>query len=223
MTHTGKSEETMRRWIRSVRNQFQIDLDDTNEVLEQKTAFLRKQNETQPDGAARRDKHGLPVFDWLLLRGALDETFPAEDRQSPTSPLTAYPHSPSEDTNDDAQRTAEDTPDHTQSEKGSPDESVSEGTQDNTHQPSEDTNDPRQEEYMWMPKAVYEGLLFQLEAKDAQLSRKDNQLDAEQERSREHNFLLQGYQRHFGALPSPTGQADVREDTPSNEEEQPIN
>ena len=188
MAHTDKSEETIRRWIRSVRSQFQIDLDDTNEVLEQKTAFLRKQNKTEPDGAPRRDKHGLPVFDWLLLREALDETFPAEDRQSPTSPLTAYPHPPSAYTNDDAQRTDEDTPDHTQSENGSPDESVSEGTQDNTHQPSE-------EEYLWMPKAVYEGLLSQLEAKDAQLSRKDDQLDAEQERSREHNFLLQGYQR----------------------------
>ena len=63
MAHTSKSEETIRRWIRSVRSQFQIDLDDTNEELEQKTTFLRKQNEAQPDGAARRDKRGLPVFD----------------------------------------------------------------------------------------------------------------------------------------------------------------
>ncbi len=48
MAHTGKAEETLRRWIRSVRNQFEIDLDDTNEQLEQKTPLLRKQNESTP-------------------------------------------------------------------------------------------------------------------------------------------------------------------------------
>ncbi len=83
IAHTGKSEETIRRWIRSIRGQFLIDLGDTNEQLEQKTTFLRKQNEAQPDGAPRQDRHGSPIFDWLLLREALDESFPATEGQAP--------------------------------------------------------------------------------------------------------------------------------------------
>ena len=84
IAHTGRAEETIRRWIRSVRNQFQVDLDDTNEQLEQKTPLLRKQNESNPDGSPRRDKNGLPVFDWLLQRVALEESFqetPAPPRE----------------------------------------------------------------------------------------------------------------------------------------------
>ncbi len=211
MAHTGKSEETIRRWIRSIRGQFLIDLDDTNEQLAQKTPFLRKQNEAQPDGAPRQDRHGSPVFDWLLLREALDESFPTVDGQAPPHPLD-------EDTNDDTQPTDEDTPDHPQSKDDVAHEDVPKVTHDNPHQSSEDTNDSPQDEYMWIPREVYQDLLAQLEKKDSQIERKDSQLDGLLDRHREANVLLQGYQRHFGALPAPTGR--VREDNLHNEDDE---
>ena len=51
MAYTGSSQETIRRWIRTTRAQFLIELGDTNAELEQKTPFLRKQNEMQPDSS----------------------------------------------------------------------------------------------------------------------------------------------------------------------------
>ena len=56
-----------------------------------------------------------------------------------------------------------------------PHEGMSEGTRDNTHQPSDDTNDSPQEEYMWMPREVYQDLLMQLQKKDTRMERKDSQ------------------------------------------------
>ena len=78
IAHIGRSEETIRRWVRSTRAQFLVELSDTNQELEQKAPLLRKQNESQPDGAIRRDRNGLPVFDWLLQRVALEESFREE-------------------------------------------------------------------------------------------------------------------------------------------------
>ncbi len=40
--HIGKSEETIRRWVRHTRAQFQVELNETNVELEQKTVILRK-------------------------------------------------------------------------------------------------------------------------------------------------------------------------------------
>ncbi len=202
MAHTGKSEETIRRWIRSIRSQYLINLDDTNEQLAQKATLLRKQNESEPDGAPRQDRHGSPVFDWLLLREALDESFPAAEGQAP-------PHLFGEDTNDVTQPTGEDTPDHTQSKDDDTHEGLPESTHDNTHQPPEDTNDNHQEQYMWIPREVYQDLLAQLDKKDLQIERKDGQLDGLLDRHREANVLLQGYQRKFGALPAPTTRDEI--------------
>ncbi len=165
---------------------------------------MRKQNEAQPDGAPRQDRHGSPVFDWLLLREALDESFPAEEGQAP-------PHPFGEDTNDDTQPTSEDTPDHTQPKEDATHEGAPEGTHDDTRQPSEDTNDSPQDEYMWTPREVYQDLLAQLEKKDSQIERKDGQLDGLLDRHREANVLLQGYQRKFGALPPPTTRDETAE------------
>jgi len=63
MTYAGTSESSIRRWIRSLRSQYQIERTDTNEQLELKTPLLRKRNEVLPDGTIRMGKHGLPVFD----------------------------------------------------------------------------------------------------------------------------------------------------------------
>ena len=176
MAHTGRSEETIRRWVRHTRAQYQVELDETNDELEPKTHTLRKQNEANPDGSPRRDKHGVPVFEWLLQKTALDESFPADGAQSPPTLLADPPHAPSVDTDDDTHPVHEDSPAPTQSKTDSPHEIEAEDPNDDTHPAHEDASDPPQEEYLWMPRGVYEGLLAQLEAKDVQLSRKDDQL-----------------------------------------------
>ncbi len=77
-TAFGKSDETIRRLIRQVRAMYQVDLEDTNEELEQKTPTLRKQN-------IKTDKNGVQAFDWLLLKPALEEHFKEEpDPYAPT-------------------------------------------------------------------------------------------------------------------------------------------
>jgi len=64
----GKSDETIRRFIRLARAMHQVELEDTNEQLEEKTPILRKQN-------VSTDKNGVQIFDWLLLKSALEEHF----------------------------------------------------------------------------------------------------------------------------------------------------
>ena len=115
IAHTGRSEETIRRWVRSTRAQFLVELSDTNQELEQKTPLLRKQNESQPDGAIRRDRNGLPVFDWLLQRVALEESFREEGAPLtlPQPTILSYLY---EGTNDDTQPSGEDTDDSPQTE-----------------------------------------------------------------------------------------------------------
>jgi len=191
MVYSGRSEETIRRWIRSTRAQFLIEIEDTNQELEQKTPLLRKQNETHPDGAPRQDRHGVPVFDWLLLRSALDESF-HEEGQPPSADSHQDPHSSNEGTHDHPQ-------DHPQEET----QVVSDPPQEGTQQSGEGGQDDPQDEYMWIPRGTYQALLAQLDTKDKQLERKDDQIDAEQTRNREVNVLLQGYQGKFGALPAP--------------------
>ena len=111
----GYSEETIRRWVRSTRAQFLVELSDTNQELEQKIPLLRKQNESQPDGAIRRDRNGLPVFDWLLQRVALEESF-REEGAPPHATPADDPKLSIEGTNDDTQPSGEDTDDSPQTE-----------------------------------------------------------------------------------------------------------
>ena len=115
IAHTGRSEETIQRWVRSTRAQFLVELSDTNQELEQKTPLLRKQNESQLDGAIRRDRNGLPVFDWLLQRVALEESF-REEGAPPHATPADDPKLSIEGTNDDTQPSGEDTDDSPQTE-----------------------------------------------------------------------------------------------------------
>ena len=151
----------------------------------------------------------MPVFDWLLFRPALLESFPAEGGQSLFSLGNDDPQSSGEDTN-------EDTPDPTQSKTEDPDKVADEDTADNPQQGDEDTNAPTQDEYLWIPRAAYEGLLAQLEKKDDQIGRKDTQLEELIERTRETNVLLQGYQKQSGLLPGPAAPGEQ----PSEETEE---
>jgi len=69
--YTGTSDATIKRWIRLVRAQFFIDLEDTNEQLALKTPHLRKEN-------IRRDLHGVQQFAWRLSKAGLKEYFTRE-------------------------------------------------------------------------------------------------------------------------------------------------
>jgi len=205
MVHTGRSESSIRRWIRALRNQHQIDLDHTNEQLEQTTPHLRKRNELEFNGNPRQDKHGLPVFDWLLLKTSLDEAFPLEGSQLPSDNLQPLHDDIPDHSPDGGPQNPADSPDLGQQKDADIPKVKPAGDNDKVQSP-DDSPASGQEEYIWMPKGMYEGLLEQLGAKDTQLGRKDGQLDELIERFREANILLKGYQRHFGALPPP--QAD---------------
>lgn len=76
MQLTGKSTETIRRWIRLIRSSYTVDLDDTNQDLEESNAPLRKQN-------VRMDKHGVQQFEWLLSTTTLLESFPRQEEPQP--------------------------------------------------------------------------------------------------------------------------------------------
>ena len=203
MVYTGRSESSIRRWIRALRNQFQIDLDHTNEQLQQTTPHLRKRNELEFNGTPRQDKHGLPVFDWLLLKTSLDEAFPLEGSQLPSDNLQPLHDDSPDHSPDRGQQNPADSPDTGQPKDGEVQKVKTAGADDEVQSPNDSSQASGQEDYVWMPKGMYEGLLEQLGAKDTQLGRKDGQLDELIERFREANVLLQGYQRHFGALPPP--------------------
>ena len=79
MPYAKTSESSLRRWVRDVKTQYQIEPSDTNPELAQKTPILRKRNEVQPDGALRVDRNGDPVFEWLLLKTEIDKVFVASD------------------------------------------------------------------------------------------------------------------------------------------------
>ena len=68
MKFTGKSDSTIRRWIRLVRDGYHVSLTDTIEELETKTSFLRKKN-------VRKNRRGVQEFDWLLSKSALGKHF----------------------------------------------------------------------------------------------------------------------------------------------------
>jgi len=143
------------------------------------------------------------VFDWLLLKTSLDELFPSAGGQ-PSSDNLQQPAADSPDHSPDGgQQNPADSPDTGQPKEDDIQEVKTARVDDDVQQPAADSQDSGQEEYVWMPKGMYEGLLEQLGAKDTQLGRKDGQLDELIERFREANVLLQGYQRHFGALPPP--------------------
>ena len=217
IAHTGRSEETIRRWVRSTRAQFLVELSDTNQELEQKTPLLRKQNELQPDGAIRRDRNGLPVFDWLLQRVALEESF-REEGAPPHATPADDPKLSIEGTNDDTQPSGEDTDDSPQTENKDTPKKVGPGAHDDTQPSGEDTDDSPQTEYIRVHREVYRDLIGQLGTKDKQIARKDTQLDNTIQRNGELNVLLQGYQKRLGALPPPT---DIREHVTGETEEEP--
>ena len=128
------------------------------------------------------------MFDWLLLKTSLDEAFPLEGSQLPSDNLQPL--------HDDSPDTGQPKDDEVQKVKTA-------GADDEVQSPNDNSQANGQEEYVWMPKGMYEGLLEQLGAKGTQLGRKDGQLDELIERFREANVLLQGCQCHFGALPPP--------------------
>lgn len=171
--------------------------------LQQTTPHLRKRNELESNGTPRQDKHGLPVFDWLLLKTSLDEAFPLEGSQLPSDNLQPLHDDSPDHSPDGEQQNPADSPDTGQPKDDEVQKVKTAGADDEVQSPNDNSQASGQEEYVWMPKGMYEGLLEQLGAKDTQLGRKDGQLDELIERFREANVLLQGYQRHFGALPPP--------------------
>ena len=196
IAYTGASESSIRRWVRLVRNQYQIELDHTNGQLEQLTPILRKRNELERDGTPRRDKHGLPVFDWLLQKTQLDEVFPNEGGQSIGTP----PGGPIQQTDDNGR---DNSSDQGQTEHDSGQEAKEQDHPAEGQQATDDSLDSGQSEYLWINREVFQNLLAQLDTKDKQIDRKDGQLDQVIERQRETNVLLQSYQKAFGLLPEP--------------------
>ena len=65
MDFTRKSEATLRRLIRSLRAQYDVKLDDTNDRIVEKTSLLRKRDE-------RTDRNKDPVFTWLVAPSAIE-------------------------------------------------------------------------------------------------------------------------------------------------------
>ena len=92
MAHTGKSEVTIRRFIRSLRHQYGVELDDTTDQLQEKTLVLRKTKEG-------KDKNDEPVFQWLIARSSLSSLI--DDRRHPVHQDHDEPH---EDRHDDPHR-----------------------------------------------------------------------------------------------------------------------
>ena len=201
LAYTGASDSSVRRWVRSVRNQYQIELDYTNEQLEQATPILRKENNVEADGTPRRDRHGLPVFDWLLHKPKLTEVFGTKDSQTlGDHPADLLPQ--------DGDNSRDGSPDTGQSDH----EEVHKIESQEVHDDSQQNNDKGQEDYLWMNRQVFENLIAQLDTKDKQIDRKDDQLEQIMERQRETNVLLQSYQKSFGLLPEPK---EKEEDQPT--------
>ncbi len=76
MQLTGKSTETIRRWIRLIRSTYTVNFEDTNHDLEESNAPLRKQN-------VRKDRHGVQQFEWLLSTTTLLESLPRQENPQP--------------------------------------------------------------------------------------------------------------------------------------------
>ena len=75
MNRTVKSEVTIRRLVRMLRAQYDVEIGDSNDTSIPKTSLLRKRNEST-------DKDGEPVFEWLVATSALEHLI--ADSQPPS-------------------------------------------------------------------------------------------------------------------------------------------
>ena len=179
MVYTGKSEETVRRFIRSVRERNGVELDDTNEQIKPKTQILRKQNEDF-------DRREEPIWAWLILQSVLEEAFPDyyyEGTHSPTQSLLQNSLEDAQSRDEDEHADGQEEQEYPQ--KGSPsenentrleDEESNEDTQpsnDDSHKDSDGgthlEGDHPQEPTITMPKTTYDALLGELGTKNKQV------------------------------------------------------
>ena len=196
---TGKSDETIRRWIRFARSGYGVDLEDTDQQLEEKEAPLRKRNVTT-------DKHGVQQFEWLLSTSALLETYAAADSTPPFQERLPL-HT------EGVNQTNEDQHEEPQPDDGDTREGLQEDLHLNGNHPDEEPQPANRgsQDVVDIDREAYQALIAQLQTKDDQLQRKDDQLDAALERGRETNILLKGYQQRLFALGAPIGEEKVEE------------
>ena len=162
--HTETSETTIRRWIRMVRSQYSVSLDDTNEQLEAKTPYLRKQN-------IRSDKFGEQLFEWLLYKPALQEFLEKLDGAK-DFPGVDHGRDPSQDhtyTKQDDRRD-DDHSDDDHEQQGSREDSQPMGD------PGQRSNDPGRDDIhnqstVNIPQEAFRGLLAELDEKNKQIDR----------------------------------------------------
>ena len=220
MVHTGRSESSIRRWIRALRNQHQIDLDHTNEQLEQTTPHLRKRNELEFDGTPRQDKHGLPVFDWLLLKSSLEQMFPLEGSQPPSDNLQPPDHDSPDHSPDGGQQNPADSPDTGQPKDDDIQEVKNGGVDDEVKPPSDNSPDSGQNEYISIHKPTWEKTLEQIEESNARDRRKDKQIDEFQKKDRQQTILIAAMAEKLKALPEGiVRRVDTDEEFPDEENE----